>query len=177
MEVAVRDSFRNSEGDIAMVAGAEIRTGRRPRIVTTAAFVGVVLAFSVAPLSAHLPTVQGATAVDPASGAPGSAVKASATGGQPGSPYSLMFADPYQVSSFEQAGGAEGHKEACAHGSPIGGPVNADASGNIATVEATIPPSSPGKALICFENGNSLTGPVEFTVQGGGAPPMQPYGG
>jgi hypothetical protein len=160
-----------------MSAGAEIKRVRRPRIVTTAAFVSVVLAFSIAPVAAHFPTVQGATAVDPTSGAPGSAVKASATGAQPGTPYSLMFADPYQVSSFEQGGGAEGHKEACAHGSPIAGPMNADATGNIATVEATIPPSSPGRALICFQNGNSLTGPAEFTVQGGGAPPMPPYRG
>ena len=160
-----------------MVAGAESKRGRRPRIAMTAAFVGVVLAFGVAPLSAHSPSAQGATAVDPTSGAPGSAVKASATGGQPGMPYSLMFADPSQVSSFEQ-GGQTGHTEACAHGSPIAEPMNADTSGNIATVEATIPPSSPGRALICFQTGNSLTRPVEFTVQGTGMPPMQPpYGG
>jgi hypothetical protein len=163
------------------------RTGLRPRLVTTAAFAGVMLALSVAPLDAHFPSIQGTTRVDPTNGAPGTAIKASGTGAQQGYPYSLMFADPSQVSSFEQGGGHEGHKEACAHGSPIGGPFTADGNGNIAPVEATIPPSSPGRALICFETGNTLTRPVNFTVNGwsymqpppggGGSQPPSGYGG
>ena len=136
--------------------------------MTVTALVGLVCTFSVAPLSAHYASVQGSTAVDPTSGPPGSAIKVSATGAQPGTPYSLMFADPSQVSSFEQGGGGAGHKEACAHGSPIAGPMNSDGSGKISPVETTVPPSSPGSALICFQNGNSLTRAVEFTVQGGG---------
>jgi hypothetical protein len=89
-----------------------------------------------------------------------------------------MFADPSQVQSFEQGGGQMGHKEACGHGSPIAGPFNSDASGNIGEVEGTIPPSSSGRALVCFETTNSLTKPVDFTVEGGSQPmPMQPpYG-
>jgi len=136
------------------------------KLLTSGAFAGVVLMFSVAPVNAHFPTVQGTTAVNPARGAPGSSVKASAAGAQQGSPYSLMFADPSQVSSFESGGGGAGHKEACAHGSPIAGPFTADASGSINPVDATIPPSSPGRALICFQNGNSLTRPADFTVEG-----------
>ena len=129
---------------------------------------GVFLAFSTGPVDAHFPTTQGTTAVDPTSGAPGSSVNASATGAQQGAPYSVMFADPGQVMSFEQGGGQEGHKEACAHASPIAGPFTPDGNGTIKPVAVTIPPSSPGRALICFETANSLTKPVEFTVQGGG---------
>jgi hypothetical protein len=140
----------------------------------TIAFAGVGLMLAASSVDAHFPTVQGTTSVNPKSGSPGSTIKATAAAAQPGSPYSLMFADPSQVSSFEQGGGAEGHKEACAHGSPIAGPFNSDASGNIGTVEAMIPPSSPGRALVCFENANSLTAPAEFTVQGYGPMPMQP---
>ena len=46
------------------------------------------------------------------------------------------------------------------------GPFPPDASGSINPVDATIPPSSPGRALICFQNGNSLTRPADFTVEG-----------
>jgi hypothetical protein len=137
---------------------------------------GLMLGFSTRSVDAHFPTVQGTTSVSPNSGAPGSTVKATAAAAQPGSPYSLMFADPSQVSSFEQGGGGAGHKEACAHGSPIAGPFTSDASGNIGTVEAMIPPSSPGRALICFENANSLTAPVEFTVRGSMGMQPQPSG-
>lgn len=119
--------------------------------------------------------MQGTTTVDPTSGAPGSSIKVSAAGAQPGTPYSLMFADPSQVSSFEQGGGSSGHKEACAHGSPVGGPITPDGNGKIAAVEMTVPPSSPGRALVCFQNGNSLTRAADFTVNGQGMnPPMQP---
>jgi hypothetical protein len=138
----------------------------RSKLVTTAALAGALVGFFVAPVAAHFPTVQGTTAVNPTGGAPGSSVKVSAAGAQQGYPYSLMFADPSQVSSFEQGGGGAGHKEACAHGSPIAGPFTPDGDGNIKPVEATIPPSSSGRALICFQNGNSLTRPVEFTVEG-----------
>jgi hypothetical protein len=144
----------------------EFKPHLRSKLMTTAVLAAVLLALFVAPVDAHFPTVQGTTAANPTRGAPGSTVKASATGAQQASPYSLMFADPSQVSSFEQGGGAEGHKEACAHGSPIAGPFTADPSGNINPVDATIPPSSPGRALICFQNGNSLTQPVEFMVEG-----------
>lgn len=160
-----------------MVTKAGVGTHRRSKLLTTAALAGVALGFTVAPVGAHFPTVQGTTTADPTSGAPGSSVKVSAAGAQQGTPYSLMFADPSQVSSFEQGGGGAGHKEACAHGSPIAGPMQADGSGNIAPVEATIPPASPGRALLCFQNGNSLTRPVDFTVQGQGGgmqPPYQP---
>ena len=126
------------------------------------------MAFSAGPLDAHFPTTQGVTAVNPASGAPGSSVNVSATGAQQAAEYSVMFADPSQVMSFEQGGGGEGHKEACAHGSPIGGPYTPESNGTINPLSVTVPPSSPGRALICFETTNSLTKPVEFTVQGGG---------
>lgn len=129
---------------------------------------GILLVFLNSPVGAHFPTTQGTTAVNPNSGAPGSSVNVSATGAQQGAPYSVMFADPSQVMSFEQGGGAEGHKEACAHASPIAGPYTADGNGTINPVAVTVPPSSPGRALICFETTNSLTKPAEFTVQGGG---------
>ena len=138
----------------------------KPLAAIAVAGAGLLLAFSAGSVDAHFPTVQGTTSVSPDSGTPGSTIKATAAAAQPGTQYSLMFADPSQVSSFEQGGGGAGHKEACAHGSPIAGPFSSDASGNIGTVEAMIPPSSPGRALVCFENANSLTGPVEFHVQG-----------
>jgi hypothetical protein len=144
----------------------------RSKLTMTAAVAGVLLAFSAAPTDAHFPTVQGTTAVNPNSGVPGSSVQVGATGAQQGSQYSVMFADPSQVSSFEQSGGGQGHKEACAHASPIGGPYTPDAKGSIDPVSVTVPPSSPGRALICFENPNSLTKPADFTVQGGGGMPM-----
>ena len=159
-----------------MTVGTKTMRPSRWRSLTIAfAGLGLMLAFSAGPVDAHLPTQQGTTSVSPNSGSPGSTVKATASAAQPGSPYSLMFADPSQVSSFEQGGMGAGHKEACAHGSPIAGPFNSDSSGNIAAVNATIPPSSPGRALICFENPNSLTAPTEFTVQGSMG--MQPPSG
>ena len=146
----------------------------RNRAKLTAIASGFLFAFSIGAVDAHFPTTQGTTAVDPSSGSPGSSVNASATGAQPAGQYSVMFADPSQVMSFEQGGGQEGHKEACAHGSPIGGPYTADGKGNINPVSVTVPPSSPGRALICFETTNSLTKPVEFTVQGMGSPGSPP---
>lgn len=146
--------------------GLEFDKTVRSKLLTTAALAGGLVAFLVAPAAAHFPTIQGTTAVNPTSGAPGTPVKVSAAGAQQGYPYSLMFADPSQVSSFEQGGGGTGHKEACGHGSPIAGPFTPDNAGNIKPAEATIPPSSPGRALICFESGNTMTHPVEFTVQG-----------
>jgi hypothetical protein len=139
----------------------------RSTLMITAAASALLSAFSAGPVGAHFPTTQGATAVNPNSGAPGASVNVSATGAQQ-APYSVMFAEPSQVMSFEEGGGGEGHKEACAHGSPIAGPYTPDAQGTINPVSVTIPPSSPGRALICFETANSLTKPVEFTVQGGG---------
>ena len=143
-------------------------TPSRSKLILTAALSGVVLTLAPASVTAHFPTVQGTTAVDPNHGTPGSSVNLSASGAQQGSQYSAMFADPSQVSSFEQGGGSSGHKEACAHGSPIGGPYTADAKGTINPVSVTLPPSSPGRALICFQNPNSLTKPADFTVEGGG---------
>src|SRR2546423_12061110 len=106
--------------------GTKFKRHLRSILIMTAAASGVLLACSAVPVDAHFPTVQGATVVNPTSGALGSSVKASATGAQQGSPYSLMFADASQVSSFEQGGGGAGHKEACAHGSPIAGPFTPD---------------------------------------------------
>jgi len=140
-----------------------------------AALAAVGLAFVAVPVDAHFPTVQGTTKIDPNHGSPGSTVQASAVAAQPGTPYSVMFADPQQVSSFEQGGGDMGHKEACGHGSPIAGPFTSDSHGNIAPVSATVPPSSPGRALICFENANSLTKPMDFNVEGSWQMQPQPH--
>ena len=151
-----------------MYSATKFTGSLRSTLRLIAALASALLTFSAASVDAHFPTVQGTTAVNPNHGAPGSSVEVSATGAQQGSQYSVMFADPSQVSSFEQGGGGSGHKEACAHGSPIGGPYTPDASGTIKPVSVTLPPSSPGRALICFENPNSLTKPVDFTVEGGG---------
>jgi len=147
----------------------------KPLAAIAVAGAGLLLAFSAGSVDAHFPTVKGTTSVSPDRGTPGSTMKATAAAAQPATQYSLMFADPSQVSSFEQGGGSTGHKEACGHGSPIAGPFSSDARGNIGTVEGMVPPSSPGRALVCFENANSLTGPVEFHVQGSGMQP-QPSG-
>jgi len=138
----------------------------RSALIMATAASGMVLAFSAGPVGAHFPSMQGTTATNPNGGSPGSTVQVSAAGAQAGSQYTLMFADPSQVQGFEQGGGKEGHKEACAHASPINGPYTPDANGTISPVSVTVPPSSPGRALICFENPNSLTKPVEFTVEG-----------
>ncbi len=141
---------------------------RQPRSLVMATAVVAVFAFaSATSASAHFPVIQGTTTVSPTSGGPGSSVTASADGVNTDpkfGPYALVFADSSRVASFEQ-GGAE-HKEACAHGEPIANPVSPDANGKIAPVNATIPPASPGKALMCFVNSNYLSQPVEFTVQG-----------
>src|SRR2546423_14169495 len=145
------------------------------KVFGAAVLAAMGLAFAAVPVDAPFPTVQGETKVDPNHGSPGSTVQASAAAAQPGTPYSVMFADPSQVSSFEQGGGDTGHKEACGHGSPIAGPFTSDSRGNIAPVSATIPPSSPGRALICFENANSLTKPMDFTVEGSMQMQPQPH--
>ena len=158
------------------MARALFTTHLRSKFLAAAAVAGLGLALTAVPGDAHFPTTQGATTINPNHGTPGSAVQASATAAQPSTQYSVMFADPQQVSSFEQGGGEMGHKEACGHGSPLGGPFTSDAQGNIAPVSVTVPPSSPGRALICFENANSLTKPVDFTVEGsmGMQPQPQP---
>src|SRR2546423_1035744 len=147
----------------------------KPLAAIAVAGAGLLLAFSAGSVDAHFPTVQGTTSVSPDRGTPGSTIKATAAAAQPATQYSLMFADPSQVSSFEQGGGGTGHKEACGHGSPIAGPFSSDSRGNIAPVSATIPPSSPGRALICFENANSLTKPMDFTVEGSMQMQPQPH--
>jgi hypothetical protein len=152
---------------------AQCKTSAHGKFLGVAALAALGLAFVAVPVGAHFPTTQGSTTIDPTRGSPGSTVQASAAAAQPGTPYSVMFADPQQVSSFEQGGGEMGHKEACGHGSPIPGPFTSDSHGNIAPVAVTIPPSSPGRALICFENANSLTKPVDFNVEGSMS--MQPH--
>ena len=147
----------------------------RPRWLLMATAVAAVFTFgSITSASGHFPVVQGTTTVNPTSGGPGTSVTASAAGVNTDpqfGPYALVFADSSAVASFEQ-GGAE-HKEACAHGEPISDPTSPDADGKIGPVKATIPPASPGKALMCFVNSNYLSKPVEFSVQGGGM--MPPY--